>query len=85
MAQQWASLDAEEKEEYERMAQEAKTKYVTTTLIPSTTTTTTLITTTTFTTSCTVSITITTITITLTITRYQEAKALYETQGGGED
>ena len=83
MAQQWASLDAEEKEEYERMAQEAKTKYVTTTLIPSTTTT--LITTTTFTTSCTVSITTTTITITLTITRYQEAKALYETQGGGED
>ena len=77
MAQQWASLDAEEKEEYERMAQEAKTKYVTTTLIPSTTTT--LITTTTFTTSCTVSIT------TTTITRYQEAKALYETQGGGED
>ena len=54
MAQQWASLDAEEKEEYERMAQEAKTKYVTTTIIPSTTTTTTLITTTTFTTSCTV-------------------------------
>ena len=83
MAQQWASLDAEEKEEYERMAQEAKTKYVTTTLIPSTTTT--LITTTTFTTSCTVSITTTTITITLTITRYQEAKALYETLGGGED
>jgi len=42
IAQQWGALEAEEKEEYEKMAQEAKTKY-------------------------------------------QEAKALYDTQGGGED